>query len=218
MALFRDEWTPEGVEEGIVARDVSLEEYMERYAIFHCESVEGVVIRVSPSEIKHTNLIYYLYLIIRAFFDFRPIGTVVGQPFVMRLPAFPKRFREPDLLVVLETNPYELKDTYMDGPADLCIEVVSEKSGARDHGEKFEEYEKGGVGEYWILDLLHQEARFYRLDDKRLYVLQSVDSGASYRTPILPGLALHVPTLWKDKLPGPAAIVDMVKKMLENQS
>ncbi|MEO8393884.1 MAG: Uma2 family endonuclease, partial [Chloroflexota bacterium] len=128
----------------IVATNVSLEDYMEHYAEQHCEWVEGLVIKMSGS-LTHNDLSYYLHLFLRAYFDLRPIGRVIGQPFVMRLPAFPNRRREPDLMVFLKTNPNELKDTYLDGPADICIEVVSEESVERDHGDKFREYEQGGV-------------------------------------------------------------------------
>jgi Uma2 family endonuclease len=200
----------------VVAVDVSLEEYMEHYAADHCEWVEGVVIRVSPSELKHVRLIYYFYQLLAAYFELRPIGVVVSQPFVMRLPAFPRRRREPDLFVVLKTNPHELKSTYMDGPADLCIEIVSEDSVDRDHGEKFAEYEKGGVGEYWIIDHLRRESRFYHLNEAGRYIRQTEDATGNYRTPILPGLILQVPLLWQEELPGPGATAEAVKMMLGN--
>jgi Uma2 family endonuclease len=199
----------------IVAVGVTLEDYMEHYAADHCEWIEGVVIRVSPSELTHTKLIHYLYQLIDAFFELRPLGTVIGQPFVMRLPAFPRRRREPDLLVVLNTNPHELKKTYMDGPADICIEIVSEDSVDRDHGDKFKEYEKGGVPEYWIIDPLRDESRFYRLNEAGRYIRQAEDAQDNYRTPALPGLVLHVPTLWQDELPGPGTTSAAVKAMLE---
>jgi Uma2 family endonuclease len=133
----------------------------------------------------------------------------------MRLPEFPRRRREPDLLVVLKTNPHELKATYMDGPADLCIEIVSEDSIGRDHGEKFEEYEKGGVNEYWIVDPLRRESRFYRLNEEKRYIRQSEDAQGVYHTATLPGLAVHTTTLWQEDLPGPAATSAAVKQMLE---
>jgi Uma2 family endonuclease len=201
----------------IVAVGITLEDYMEHYAADHCEWVEGVVIRVSPSELTQTKLLHYLYQLLDAFFELRPIGTVIGQPFVMRLPAFPRRRREPDLLVVLKSNPHELKNTYMDGPADICIEIVSEDSVDRDHGDKFKEYEKGGVPEYWIIDPLRDESRFYRLNEAGRYIRQAEDTEGSYRTPALPGLILHVPTLWQDELPGPGATSAAVKAMLEKQ-
>ncbi len=202
----------------IIAADVSLEDYMEHYAADHCEWVEGYVIKMSPAEITHNTLLYYLYQLLSAYFELNPIGRVIGQPFVMRLPAFPRRRREPDLLVVLKANLPQLKDTYLDGPADICIEVVSEESTDRDHGEKFKEYEKGGVPEYWILDPLRKESRFYRLDEAGRYIPQNEDSQGFYRTQALPKFALHVPTLWKDSLPGPSAVVMAVKAMLEIQN
>ena len=198
----------------VIATGVSLEEFMERYAAHHCEWVEGVVIKMAPAARKHNKLIYYLEQLFEAYFELRPIGEVISQTFVMRLEAFPNRRREPDLMVVLKTNPHELKDTYMDGPADICIEVVSEESGERDHGEKFIEYEKGGVPEYWIIDHLRRETRFYRLDENGRYSRQTEDTAGYYRTPTLPGLALHVPTLWQDDLPGPGATHEAVKVML----
>lgn len=211
MSVSEDKLTR--ISGSIVASDVSLEEYLEQYAALGCEWVGGVVIKVSPSQLKHIRLIYYLHTLLDAYFELRPIGRVVGQPFVMRLPAFPERRREPDLFVVLHSNPHELKETYMDGPADLCIEVVSEDSIDRDHGEKFREYEVGGVGEYWIVDPIHDECRFYRLEDG-LYRRQSEDAQADYHCGTLPGLRLHVPTLWQDQLPGPGAVVAAVRAML----
>jgi Uma2 family endonuclease len=202
---------------GIVATNVSLDDYMEHYAADHCEWVEGVVIRVSPAELKHNTLLYYFYQLLTAYFELRPIGRVIGQPFVMRLAAFPNRRREPDLLVVLKTNPHQLRETYMDGPADLCIEIVSEDSVDRDHGDKFKEYEKGGVPEYWIVDPIHKESRFYRLNEAGIYSRQTEDVQGNYRTLTLPGLVLHVPTLWNEELPGPGATSAAVKAMLENQ-
>jgi Uma2 family endonuclease len=202
--------------QNIIAFNVSLEDYMEQYAADHCEWVEGMVIKMSPASMKHNGVIYFLYQLLKAYFEIRPIGTVIGQPFVMRLPAFPNRRREPDLMVVLKTNPHELKATYLDGPADICIEVVSEDSVDRDHGEKFKEYEKGGVQEYWIIDPIRKEPRFYRLDENGIYRRQTEEANY-YRTPALPGLALHVPTLWEEDLPGPAATVKAVQEMLKKK-
>jgi len=201
-------------EHGVIATGVSLEEYMERYAQKHCEWVDGEVIALTPAEIHHNHLIYYLWSLFDAYFYFRPIGIAAGQPFPMRLPAFPKRRREPDLMIVLNTNPNQLTDTLMDGAPDICIEVVSPESGERDHGEKFIEYETGGVPEYWILDPLRHESRFYRLGDGGLYVRQSLNENEEYQTITLPELRLHVPTLWQEKLPSVVEISRTIEAML----
>jgi len=200
----------------IVATNVSLEDYLAHYAEHHCEWVEGVVIRMSPADHQHNELLYYLYQLLRACFELRPISKVIGQPFVMRLPEFPNRRREPDLLAVLHRNPHTLTKTYLDGPADLCIEVVSEGSVSRDRGDKFIEYEKGGVGEYWLVDRLRKECRFYRRNDEGRFVNHDTNEHNDYQTPLLPGLRLHVPTLWQAELPGTIAVGNAVKAMLED--
>lgn len=73
----------------VVAVSVSLEDYMERYAANHCEWVEGTVIHLTPAELHHNNIIYFLHQFFEAYFELRPIGKVVGQPFMMRLPLSP---------------------------------------------------------------------------------------------------------------------------------
>ena len=202
----------------VIATGVSLEDYMEHYAAEHCEWVEGMVIKMAPGTLKHNSLLYYLYKVLDWYFTLNPIGQVIGQPFVVRLPEFPKRRREPDLIVVLNSNPHELKNTYMDGAPDICIEIVSEESTVRDHGEKFAEYEAGGVPEYWILNSLREESRFYRLNDQKRYVRQIEDAAGIYRSPALPGLALHLPTLWQETLPDALAIMNAVQAMLKGDA
>lgn len=203
----------QGVFGETVAAEVSYDEYMARYAADFYEWAGGAVIKMSPVTARHDGLTYYLRTVLASYFALRAIGTVRGEPFVMRLPATDSA-REPDLQVILHTNPGDLTDTAMIGPADLCIEVVSSESVERDYGEKFAEYEKAGVREYWIIDPLRQEAHFYRLDEVGLYRRQTEDADGNYHTPQLPGLALHIPTLWQPTLPDPIAVGQAVRAML----
>jgi Uma2 family endonuclease len=196
----------------IVAAHVSAEEYMERYAETHHEWVQGVIVRMSPASMVHDALTSYLRKLLEAYFDMSPIGKVLGEPFVMRLEAT-HSFREPDLQVILNDNPGKLTDTAMIGPADICIEVVSPESAPRDYGDKFVEYEKAGVREYWIFDPIRQRCQLNRLEPSGVYAAASLDEVGIYRTPLLPKLALHVPTLWQKELPGFFAIGETVRAM-----
>lgn len=193
---------------------VSAEEYLARYAEEHYEWTKGAIVKMSPISLKHAELVDYLRDVLKAYFALNPIGRVLGEPFVMRLDAV-ESIREPDLQVILHTNPGQLTDTAMIGPADICIEVVSQESTARDYGEKFEEYEKAGVGEYWILDPIRHECRFHQLQESKLYSTLYPDADGYYRTPRLPHLALHVPTLWQEKLPDIFAIGEAVRAMVK---
>lgn len=107
--------------EAVSTPQVSLEVYMERFAAHFCEWVEGEVIPMSPVYIYHDRLTRYLAILLETFLSLRPIGQICQAPFVMRLPAFPNRRREPDLQIILNDNPGTPTETYMDGPADIYM-------------------------------------------------------------------------------------------------
>jgi len=71
---------------------------------------------------------------------------------------------------------------------------------ARDRGDKFLEYEKGGVKEYWLIDPIRQLAEFYRLDNG-VYRLAPVDNDGIYRSIVIAGVWLRVDWLWQEPLP-----------------
>lgn len=196
------------------ANQVSEADYLSQYAANFYEWKSGKVVKVSPVSLSHTLLTKYLLVLLETYLTRQKLGTVILAPFAMKLPNT-QAWREPDLQIVLNTNAGNLRDTFMDGPADVCIEIVSKESIERDHGEKFAEYEQGGVQEYWIIDPIHREARFHRLDDNGLYAAQHSGDSGVYNTPLLPNLLIDVPTLWRNPLPNLDAIVAAVTAMLQ---
>lgn len=200
----------------IVALGVSAEDYMAQYAETFHEWVEGVVIKMSPASRIHSLLTLFFANWWNAYCTFNPIGELLPAPFVMKMESI-GRFREPDLQIVLNDNPGELTDIAMIGAADICIEIVSPESVARDYGDKFNEYEQAGVREYWIIDPIRQRATFNRLNEDGVYSQITPDDEGYYHTPLLPKFALHVPMLWEiPPLPDGQAIQDMMKAIVEN--
>jgi Uma2 family endonuclease len=120
----------------------------------------------------------------------------------------PRSGREPDLLFVAEEHLTRLGNTYLDGPADLAVEVISPESVGRDRGEKFFEYEQAGVPEFWLLDPAHRRAEFYQLGDDGLYQLVAADEAGIYRSRVLPGFWLRVAWLWE-----PPRLLDALKEL-----
>jgi Uma2 family endonuclease len=86
------------------------------------------------------------------------------------------------------------------------VEVISPESIGRDRGEKFYEYERGKVPEYWLLDPLTQRAEFYQLNAGQ-YRMVPVDTQGVYRSSVLPGFWLKVSWLWQNPLPHPLQIL-----------
>ena len=164
----------------------------------HAEWIDGEIIVMSPASSRHQRLNIYLGTILECYVDFHQLGSVFGPPFQMK-PAAELPGREPDLLFVAAANEHRIKDNHLDGPADLAVEIVSRESRTRDTIDKFNEYEAGGVAEYWILDPERQEARFYVLREGR-YVETKL-SGTFFESAILKGFRLDVSTLWQKPLP-----------------
>jgi Uma2 family endonuclease len=87
------------------------------------------------------------------------------------------------------------------------VEIVSPESRLRDRGEKFAEYELGGVREYWIIDPDLRRADFYRLDSEGRYRLVEPDAEGAYRSGVIPGFWLLVEWLWQEPLPSSVRVV-----------
>ncbi|HEX3049258.1 MAG TPA: Uma2 family endonuclease [Aggregatilineaceae bacterium] len=198
----------------IVATDISVEMYMSHYAGEFHEWVRGAVIRMSPASLKHDALTLYLRYLLDIYFEFNPIGRAVSAPFVMRLDAT-RSFREPDVQIILNDNPGQLTDTAMIGPADICIEVVSPESTARDYGDKFKEYETAGVREYWIIDPLRRDTHFYQRQANELYTAVQPDENGDYRTGLLPKLVVSVATLWQAPLPTRRDTMNTIERLFK---
>jgi len=160
------------------------------------EWVDGDVIMYSPASRKHQDLEQFLAQVVGLYVAERDLGQVMLPPFQMKL----KHGREPDLLVLAREHLDRLQETYLDGPADLVVEIVSRQSATRDRGDKFYEYEAGGVPEYWLIDPDRQWAEFYRLEGQLYRTAFSGDQGL-YRSSVLPDFWLRVEWLWQVPLP-----------------
>jgi Uma2 family endonuclease len=118
--------------------------------------------------------------------------------------------REPDIIFVSRENLERLKESHLEGPADLVIEIISRESLERDRGEKLEEYEEGGVREYWLIDPDRKEAEFYLLGEEGNYRLIFGGSVGEYRSEVVPGFWLRVDWLWEEPLP---MVLDVIKEL-----
>jgi Uma2 family endonuclease len=113
--------------------------------------------------------------------------------------------REPDMLFVARDNLHRLTDKRLEGPADLVIEVVSPESVKRDYEEKFSEYQRSGVREYWVIDPRpgREQAALYQRTVQGMYQAILPDAQGRYHSLVLPGLWLRPAWLWQEPQPNP---------------
>jgi len=168
----------------------------------HAEWVDGEVIRPSPVSLVHQRIADFLARIMDAFVTMRQLGLVVTT-FMMKIT---RAGREPDVLFVAEAHHDRVKHTFVDGPADLVVEIISPESVGRDRGEKFFEYEQARIPEYWLIDPRTQRAEFYRLDDQGKYHLIEPDDHGIYRSLVLQDFWIKIAWLWQTPTPEEALL------------
>jgi Uma2 family endonuclease len=164
------------------------------------EWVDGEIIVMAPVGLPHVELNVFLTALLHEYIEANNLGALLTAPFLMRLASRPSG-REPDLLFVAGDHLDRIQPTYLDGPADIAVEIVSPDSVSRDRGDKFAEYEAAGVREYWLIDPERQEALFYALGPAGRYQRVSTDAGGIFRSTVLPGFWLCVDWLWQRPLP-----------------
>jgi Uma2 family endonuclease len=199
--------------EDVIATDVSEADYLARYAHDYCEWIDGVVIKMSGATITHNLILWHFFALFSSYFVLRPLGQVIPAPFVLRMREL-GRSREPDVLVILNENPGVLTDTHFTGAPDVIIEVISPESVGRDRGDKFAEYEKIGVREYWMFDYVREEALFYRRDAHGNFRSQPLTAAGEYVSDLFPALRIETFPLWEGKFPHPGAVFEMVQRMV----
>jgi Uma2 family endonuclease len=120
--------------------------------------------------------------------------------------------REPDLMFIATANLARLGQKYLDGPADLVIEMVSEDSVVRDRDDKFSEYQDAGVREYWIIDPRpnRRRADFYVMGENGKYQPVPIPNDNRYHSTVLPGFWLDLEWLWQEDPNELAALTEIV--------
>lgn len=165
----------------------------------HAEWVDGEIVMPSPANYRHQKIEAWLENVIGTYAKIYDLGETV-LTLQMKLPDG-RPGREPDVLFIAKNNLANLRKTYLDGPADLVIEIISPESETRDRQTKFAEYQVGGVLEYWLLDPRQQQADFYQLNNNGQFQVALPDNQGNYYSPTLPGFWLNVNWLWQNPLP-----------------
>lgn len=156
---------------------------------------DGRLIEMASASYFHEQEFGFLLTVLKLYVKKHKLGVVIGSDFAMRLERI-RRGREPDLIFVSEARRDLIKKTFLDGAADVAVEIVSPESQLRDRETKFGEYEAAGIKEYWLIDPEHLQAEFYRLDENGCYELMPVENGV-FRSDVITGFWLRVKWLWE---------------------
>ena len=200
-------------DETIIAEGVSFDNFLKYFGEQHTEWLGGKVISVVSNNTQHQMILSFLLTVLKLYLSFKSLGKVLLAGVPMRIAA-DRPVREPDLLVLLNEHLSRIQPTFVDGPADIVVEIVSPESNDRDRGKKLREYEAAGVPEYWLFDPQRTEAVIYALGADGHYHPLPVDADGQLHSTVLPGFRLQAALLWRDELPDGAELIQLVQAMM----
>jgi Uma2 family endonuclease len=163
------------------------------------EWIDGETEFMAPVSDEHADLGGWLAALLRTYVDERKLGIVRGPEFTIRF-AKQRRRRVPDVMFVSKERTHLITKNHLEGAPDLAIEIVSPDSQRRDWREKYSEYEKAGVREYWIIDPITKVFEPYRLGKSKKFEQITIVNGKLSST-VVQGFFLKAHWLVQRPLP-----------------
>ncbi len=164
---------------------------------------------------RHQDIRLYLTVMIKAFVEMTDAGLVRDAPFEVHSPD--GQVYQPDIVFIANSNFDRVHETYLEGPPDVAVEVVSVETTAADRGDKFVAYEAMGVREYWLIDPVREMVNLYHLGPDERYDEFQPDTAGRLRSRVLKGFILDPSQLWRRVLPTVAEAVEMAQSMLSHR-
>jgi len=184
-----------------VQTGISYEDFLDQYAGQYAEWVAGEVFLMAPETGRHDQLIWLFRTLLEIYLENEGGFTVRDAPFQAKLgPDLPGR--EPAVMVISLEKADRLHHTFLEGPPDIAIEVISAESELRDREVKFAEYEVAGVREYWLIDPLRHpnRAEFFRRNTAGKFQPVELAEGV-FQSAVLPDLRFAVGWLLGEPAP-----------------
>lgn len=155
----------------------------------YAELSEGRLIVPPHPPHSHQQALKNLFVRLHPFVQTRDLGIVQVAPLSVRL--WPGKIREPDILFVAKEHADRIEEQVY-GIPDLVVEVISPGTRRTDRLEKFFEYARAGVGEYWIVDPDEQSIEIYSLREGAYTPLGKFGLGQTACSALLSGFEVPV--------------------------
>ena len=107
--------------------------------------------------------------------------------------------RRPDLIYFSKDRLHLIGEKAMEGPPDLCVEIISPSSSVIDRKEKFKQYEKGKVAHYWIVDPKLKTIEGFSLIGGKYRSTGRAKNKESIKLPPFESLEIKLSEIWQPR-------------------
>jgi len=158
------------------------------------ELSEGRLIMPPHPTYSHQTALQNLFLKLQAFVEEHRLGIVRFAPLPVRL--WPGKIREPDIFFITKAHADRVGEQAC-GVPDLVVEIFSPATHRTDRLEKFLEYARAGVSEYWLVDPEERSIEVYVLKEGAYTLLGKHKEEELARSQLLAGLEIEVEAVFR---------------------
>lgn len=155
----------------------------------YVELSEGRLIMPPHPTYRHQRALLELYARLRTFIEGNDLGQLLVAPLPVRL--WPGKIREPDIFFIAKAHADRIGEQICGGP-DLVVEVTSPSTLKADRMEKFHEYARAGVHEYWLVDPQARTIEVYTLQQGAYLLRGKWEAGETASSGLVAGFAVEV--------------------------
>jgi Uma2 family endonuclease len=163
------------------------------------ELLDGDLLMVPAPTVMHQRISRNLEFILLQFVREHNLGEVFDSPIdVVFGTGDDREIAQPDILFVAKTQSHIITPKEIQGAPALIVEILSERTKARDRSYKKILYSRYGVREYWIVDPDGQTVEVYTLGAGGFELVQSYSRDGILISGILPGLRITLAEVFQE--------------------
>jgi Uma2 family endonuclease len=163
------------------------------------ELIEGEAIPMEPApSVQHQRIGRQLFLEMGLFLEGKPY-ELFSAPFDVRLNAdsADDTVVQPDLALICD--PAKISFEGCAGAPDMIVEILSPFTDALDRVRKYNQYQKSGVCEYWIVDPRAKNVDVHILDSQGQYAKSVYGEADAIDVNLLDGCKIDLKRLFSEE-------------------
>ncbi|MDD2620221.1 MAG: Uma2 family endonuclease [Syntrophomonadaceae bacterium] len=165
---------------------------------YRFEILEGMLIKEPSPNVPHQRVSRNLQRILEDYFwKVDPNGEVFDAPLDVTFHDI--NVVQPDLFYVSGEQEPIVKETRVDGPPTLVVEVISPSSSRKDRLQKMRIYQKAKIQHYWLVNPQEKTLECFALHDGIYALVASGMDEDIIEHPDFDGLSIALTVLWNKR-------------------
>lgn len=162
---------------------------------YHYEVLEGMLVKEPSPNVNHQRVSRRLQRILEDYFwkcDLE--GEIFNAPLDVTFSDI--TVVQPDIFYVSGEQKQILKETRVDGPPTLVVEILSPSNSRKDRLQKLQIYQKYKVPHYWLVDPKEKTLECFSLTDGTYALIATGMEKDVVEHPDFKGLEIPLANLW----------------------